>query len=95
MKNYITKEALPEILAHLAEKFVEHDDIITITAEMITYGQSNPILEIRVRQQGTWNQLLKKEYEIIDGVKDSYDIVGDTVAEAIQKIEKSNQEEEI
>ena len=95
MKNYITKEALPGILEHLAEKFLEHDDNVAVKVELITYNNSNPILEIEVSQNGTWTRLVKKEYEIINGIKDSYDVVGDTVTEALQRVEKFNQEEEI
>jgi hypothetical protein len=93
MKNYITKEALPEILEHMAEKFLENEDRISIRFELIKYGQSNPVLEIDIQEQGTWTHLLKQEYEIIEGTKDSYDVAEDTIQEAILKIEKSNKEE--
>lgn len=93
MKNYITKEALPEILEHMAEKFLENEDRISIRFELVKYNQSNPVLEIDIQEKGTWTHLLKQEYEIIEGTKDSYDVAEDTVQEAILKIEKSNQEE--
>lgn len=88
MKNYITNETLPDILSDLAEKFLDNGNRVHIDIELSSDPSGHPVLSIRIwekRNDGK-HLLCQKGYEIISSVSDRYDVMSDTIEEAITKL---------
>lgn len=83
MKNYITSETLPELLHDLAEKFMEHNDKLTIFVDLVGQFPSNSMIKIRVTENVNNEEVVNKEYEIINKVYDSIDVLDHTIEDAL------------
>lgn len=85
MKKFITKEALPDILADLAEKFLVNCDKVAIDISLVKYSTGQPCLQIKALRTGTWETIAENQYEMIDKVHDSYDVIGEAIEEPFIK----------
>lgn len=79
MKNYITNEALPEILSALAEKFIENP-AGAVTAALSASSDDLPVLEITTSIWDDENKEAvhtKRAYQIVPDVLDAYNVIRD------------------
>lgn len=86
MKNYITKETLPEILNDLAEEFFKNSSDIAVNMDLSVFN-GNPTLRIEVSGSDRTETLSRGFYTIAEKVSDSFDVIDDTIDEAVAKLE--------
>lgn len=86
MKNYITKETLPEILNDLAEEFFKNSSDIAVNVDL-SMLHGNPTLRIEVSGSDRTETLAVSMYTIAEKVSDSFDVIDDTIDEAVAKLE--------
>lgn len=86
MKNYITKETLPEILNDLADEFFKNSSNIAVNIDLSVLN-GNPTLRIEVTGSDRTETLACRSYTIAEAVHDSFDVIDNTIDEAVAKLE--------
>lgn len=85
MKNYITTEALPEIINDLAEKFLEEFPKLSLNIDF-SVDTCGPKVRIVVETPDKTETLAERSYIIIGKVSDTYDVLGATIEDAIEEL---------
>ena len=86
MKNYVTKEALSEIVSDLMDVFVD-DPRNHVT---VSLGRFNGDIHFEVRVQDSaqdFRSVFAKDYMVVDEPLGSYDITN-AISDALEKVEK-------